>query len=92
MACNKHVLDKYGPNRGNYADRAAVKGAEEMCTHHSKSLYMIVKKTWRNKLTAFMRTASRYSHASPDIMRYHSLCGENALTGELYNASLKDDV
>ena len=39
-----------------------------------------------------MRTASRYSHASPDIMRYHSLCGENALTGELYNASLKDGV
>jgi hypothetical protein len=52
----------------------------------------MVKKTGRNKLTAFMRTASRYSHASPDIMRYHSLCGENALTGELYNASLKDDV
>ena len=39
-----------------------------------------------------MRTASRYSHASPDIMGYHSLGGENALTDELYNASLKDDV
>jgi len=37
-------------------------------THHSKSLYMIVKKTWRKRLTAFMSTASRYSHASPDIL------------------------
>jgi hypothetical protein len=39
-----------------------------------------------------MRTASRYSHASPDIMGYHSLCGKNALTDELYNASVKDGV
>ena len=36
--------------------------------YHSKSLYMIVKKTCRNRLTAFISTASRYSHASPDIM------------------------
>lgn len=43
--CNKHALDKYGPNCSNYAGRAAVKGAEQICTHHSKSLYMIVKKT-----------------------------------------------
>ena len=37
-------------------------------SYHSKSLYMIVKKTCRNKLTAFISTASRYSHASPDII------------------------
>jgi len=37
-------------------------------THHSRSLYMIVKKTWRKRLTAFISTANRYSHASPDIM------------------------
>ena len=37
-------------------------------THHSRSLYMIVKKTCRKRLTAFMRTASRYNHASPDIL------------------------
>jgi hypothetical protein len=37
-------------------------------THHSRSLYMIVKKTCRNKLTAFMSTANRYSHASPVIV------------------------
>lgn len=37
-------------------------------TYHSKSLYMIVKKTCKNKFTAFMTTANRYSHASPDIM------------------------
>ena len=44
---------------------------EERCkarTHHSRSLYMMVKKTWRKRLTALMRTASRYSHASPDII------------------------
>lgn len=29
---------------------------------------MIVKKTWRNRLTALIRTANRYSHASPDII------------------------
>lgn len=29
---------------------------------------MIVKKTCKNKLTAFINTAKRYSHASPDIM------------------------
>ena len=37
-------------------------------TYHSRSLYMIVKKTWRKRLTAFIRTASRYSHASPVIV------------------------
>lgn len=37
------------------------------CAYHSKSLYMIVKKTWRKRLTAFMSTANRYSHASPDM-------------------------
>ncbi len=40
----------------------------KVITNHSRSLYMIVKKTCKNKLTAFIRTASRYSHASPDIM------------------------
>lgn len=29
---------------------------------------MMVKKTWRKRLTAFIRTAMRYSHASPDMM------------------------
>ena len=37
-------------------------------THHSRSLYIIVKKTCRKRLTAFISTASRYSHASPDII------------------------
>ena len=37
-------------------------------TYHSKSLYIIVKKTCKKRLTAFMSTARRYSHASPDIM------------------------
>ncbi len=36
--------------------------------YHSRSLYMIVKKTWRNRLTAFMTTAKRYNHASPDML------------------------
>lgn len=38
------------------------------CMYHSRSLYMIVKKTWRKRLTAFMSTERRYSHASPDII------------------------
>lgn len=37
-------------------------------TYHSRSLYIIVKKTCRKRLTAFISTASRYSHASPDII------------------------
>lgn len=36
--------------------------------HHSRSLYMIVKKTCRKRLTAFTRTDRRYNHASPDII------------------------
>lgn len=49
-------------------------------TYHSKSLYMIVKKTCKKRLTAFISTASRYSHASPDIMcgymyYFISVCG-----------------
>lgn len=28
-------------------------------THHSKSLYIIVKNTWRNKLTALINTDNR---------------------------------
>lgn len=39
------------------------------CTHHSRSLYIMVKKTCRNRLTAFINTAKRYNHASPVIMR-----------------------
>lgn len=46
----------------------------DVSTYHSKSLYIIVKKTCRKRFTAFMSTARRYSHASPDIMEavfYH---------------------
>jgi hypothetical protein len=44
--------------------------------YHSRSLYMMVKNTWRNRLTAFMSTARRYNHASPDILlfAYGSAC------------------
>ncbi len=44
--------------------------------YHSKSLYMMVKKTWRNRLTALINTANRKSHASPDIMMYSGYSGE----------------
>jgi hypothetical protein len=37
-------------------------------THHSKSEYIMVKNTCRNRLTALIMTAKRYNHASPDIM------------------------
>ena len=36
----------------------------------SKSLYMMVKKTWRKRLTALSNTARRKSHASPVIVAY----------------------
>ncbi len=36
--------------------------------YHSKSLYIMVKNTWRKRLTAFMMTAKRNNHASPDIL------------------------
>jgi hypothetical protein len=48
--------------------RAAAAG-ELGCTHHSRSLYIMVKKTCRNRLTAFINTARRYNHASPVIVR-----------------------
>jgi hypothetical protein len=40
----------------------------EIETYHSRSLYMMVKKTCRKRLTAFISTANRYNQASPDIM------------------------
>jgi hypothetical protein len=36
--------------------------------YHSRSLYIIVKNTCRKRLTAFISTAKRYSHASPDML------------------------
>jgi hypothetical protein len=41
-------------------------------TYHSRSLYMIVKNTCKNKLTAFMTTASKNSHPSPVILALFS--------------------
>ena len=46
----------------------------ERDTYHSKSLYIMVKKTCRKRLTAFISTARRYSHASPDIIAASWLC------------------
>jgi hypothetical protein len=51
---------------GTRGKEGAVEG--RFVAYHSKSLYMMVKKTWRNRLTAFMSTAKRYNHASPDIL------------------------
>lgn len=39
--------------------------------YHSRSLYIMVKNTWRKRLTAFINTAKRYNHASPDILYYN---------------------
>ena len=33
--------------------------ATEEHTHHSRSLYMMVKNTWRKRLTAFINTEKR---------------------------------
>jgi hypothetical protein len=30
--------------------------------------YIMVKNTWRKRLTAFTNTDNRYNHASPDII------------------------
>lgn len=46
-------------------------------TYHSKSLYMMVKKTCRNRLTAFTNTDSKNNQASPDIMVAVCLLVEN---------------
>jgi hypothetical protein len=35
---------------------------------------MMVKNTWRKRLTAFINTASRYNHASPVIVRDSCAC------------------
>lgn len=52
------------------ACRAEVRArlSHRRATYHSKSLYMMVKKTCRNRLTALINTDSRNSHASPDII------------------------
>lgn len=58
------VADKESVSVNMSIDRMAPQGK----TYHSKSLYMMVKNTWRKRLTAFISTASRYNHASPDIL------------------------
>lgn len=50
------------PFRGPSSDKVAVKA------YHSRSLYIIVKNTCKNRLTALISTANRYNHASPDII------------------------
>jgi hypothetical protein len=55
--------------RGREGARAPEVGQRERRdAYHSKSLYIMVKKTWRKRLTAFISTANRYSQASPDIV------------------------
>ena len=44
--------------------------SRKMMAYTSKSLYMMVKKTWRKRLTALSNTARRKSHASPVILAY----------------------
>lgn len=44
------------------------KAAKDLSTYHSKSLYMMVKKTCKNRLTALINTDRRNNQASPDIM------------------------
>ena len=54
-------------------------------TYHSKSLYMIVKNTCRNRFTAFINTANRYNHASPDILTaVYGTDGTDGMVGEGY--------
>ena len=48
-------------------------------SYHSRSLYIIVKKTWRKRFTAFIKTANRYSHASPDIIAIVALATKQYL-------------
>lgn len=47
---------------------SSVRERANAVTDHSRSLYMMVKKTWRNRFTALIRTANKYSHASPDMV------------------------
>lgn len=54
--------------RTTSSHRANSDASLEVVTYHSRSLYIMVKKTCRNRLTALINTARRKSHASPDIM------------------------
>ena len=60
-------------------------------TYHSKSLYMMVKKTCRNRLTAFTNTDSKNNQASPDIMVAVCLLVENGYQ-EIGRASCRERV
>lgn len=40
----------------------------EIATYHSRSLYIMVKKTCKNRLTALINTANKNSHPSPDMI------------------------
>jgi hypothetical protein len=55
-------------SRARSCEDRRVVGWDSRGAHHSKSLYMMVKNTCRKRLTAFISTAKRYSHASPDIL------------------------
>ena len=65
-ACAWPTRDRAPRHNPSYAGRSVLR---EAATHHSRSLYMMVKKTCRNRLTAFINTARRYSHASPVIVK-----------------------
>jgi len=43
---------------------------------------MMVKKTCKNRFTAFIRTANKYSHASPDIMTAGDGSRKDAIPGK----------
>jgi len=43
----------------SHADDESQKCKKQGCPYHSRSLYMMVKKTWRKRLTAFIKTAIR---------------------------------
>lgn len=49
---------------------------------------MMVKKTWRNRLTALISTANRYSHASPDILADVDVSPEGSVKHALLASSL----
>lgn len=57
-----------GSRMGGEREREMERWKVTVMTYHSRSLYMMVKKTWRNRFTALINTANRYNHASPDIL------------------------
>lgn len=70
VVAGEHSDISFGPHTIVPSNQAVTRGVSRLGrkTYHSRSLYMMVKKTWRKRLIAFKSTASKKSQASPVIL------------------------